>query len=284
MTNNTRYSCFNDKFEIIHRYEKDAYAMPPHTHNAIEIYLNLSDIQNALLGPDILTLKSDTLIIIPSYCIHKFMRKEEDPYNRYILTINAVWLNHIMESVSDTTYNYLNNSTKPTIISLSQNQKEALTLYFENCIQCSDKEFFKKMSCFFDALSFIHELTYVENVSLTGADTKEHLSETRKTVISIIDYINKHLFDNIKIQDIADNFFLSPDYISKIFKKYTSTPIGNYITIQRITHAKKLLENGSTVTETQTATGYSSYEHFFRTFKNNTGMTPREYRNTYYQP
>ena len=97
----------------------------------------------------------------------------------------------------------------------------------------------------------------------------------------MIEYINEHLYENIKIQDIADNFFLSEDYAAKIFKQYTNSPIGNYITIQRITKAKQLLREGNSVSETQALTGYSSYEHFFRTFKKTTGMTPKEYRNAY---
>lgn len=282
MTNNIRYSYFNDKFEITHRNEKDSYAMPPHTHNAIEIYLNLSDIQTALLGSSILTLKADTLLIIPSYCIHKFIRKEQDVYDRYIFTINPTWLNNIIDSEMNTPYSCLINSLQPSIISLSTEQKNELILFFENCLNCTNEAFFKKMSCFFDIIDFIHNLPFAENADYNKT-ANEHLSGTKKTVKLIIEYINEHLFDNIRIQDIADKFFLSPDYIAKIFKKYTNTPIGNYITIQRIARAKQLLEHGNTVTETQLATGYTSYEHFFRTFKNNVGMTPKEYRNTYYR-
>lgn len=91
------------------------------------------------------------------------------------------------------------------------------------------------------------------------------------------------MYENIKIRDLADRFFLSPDHIAKTFKKYTNTPIGNYITIQRITKAKQLLREGNTVTETQQQTGYSSYEHFFRTFKKTAGISPREYRYKHYK-
>lgn len=51
-----------------------------------------------------------------------------------------------------------------------------------------------------------------------------------------------------------------------------------------MTKAKQLFREGFTVAEAQTATGYSSYEHFFRTFKKNVGMTPKEYINAYYNP
>ena len=50
MDTNIKYSSFENKFEVIHRNEKPTYLMPPHTHNAIEIYLSISSLPNILLG------------------------------------------------------------------------------------------------------------------------------------------------------------------------------------------------------------------------------------------
>ena len=47
--------------------------------------------------------------------------------------------------------------------------------------------------------------------------------------------------------------------------------------------AKKLFRDDTSVTDAQIATGYSSYEHFFRTFKKHVGITPKEYRDKYYK-
>lgn len=282
MAEKVRYAYFNDKFEVLHRNEKDLYPMPLHTHNAIEIYFNLSDIQSALLGSSILPLKANTLLIIPSYCIHQFMRRENDAYNRYILTINTQWLNGITENCPAEQYSYLSNSQCPFIIELSTEQKECLTAILERCLSCNDANFFKKMSYFFDAMDYIHQLASDANIEYEK-NIKKRLVGTQKTVTEIIKYINEHLYENIKITDVADHFFLSTDYTAKIFKKHTNTPIGNYITIQRITKAKQLLRSGATVTETQIKTGYSSYEHFFRTFKKSVGVTPKEYRDAHYK-
>lgn len=48
MDTNIKYSSFENKFEVIHRNEKPTYLMPPHTHNAIEIYLSISSLPNIL--------------------------------------------------------------------------------------------------------------------------------------------------------------------------------------------------------------------------------------------
>ena len=79
------------------------------------------------------------------------------------------------------------------------------------------------------------------------------------------------------MEEIAEHLLLNHDYVSRIFKKYMNTTIKQFITIQRITKAKQFLLEGKSVAETQAILGYGSYEHFFRTFKKVTGMTPKEF-------
>lgn len=279
MRKDIKYSYFYDKFEIVHRSEPRTYQMPPHTHNAIEIYLNLTKLPNAMLGTMLLPLDPNVLLIIPSYCIHQFTQEETNSYERYILTINASWFDSIMDESTD--IEYLKNSNKPLVIPLNETIKEEIINRFEKCINCNDNDVFLKISCFFDLMSYVDNL-YSDINNRKIKPVKPQISGTRKIVTEMIEYINEHLYENIKIQCIADKFFISPDYASKIFKKYTNSPIGSYITTQRITHAKQLLRDGSSVTETQQKTGYKSYEHFFRTFKKTVGMTPKEYKDLYF--
>jgi len=280
MAEKVKYSYFSNKFDIIHRNEKATYPMPPHTHNAIEIYFNLSQMPSSLIGSTLTPVSSDVLLIIPSYCIHQFTQEPHLAYERYILTINTSWLDNAFDSKTEGKYAYLKDTSKPLMIPLTPPEKEKLIESFEKCINCDSEDIFMKMACFFETLSLIHNISSdMHNTPIQHM--QKHLSGTRKTVSKMIEYINEHLYENIKIQDIADNFFLSEDYAAKIFKQYTNSPIGNYITIQRITKAKQLLREGNSVAETQALTGYSSYEHFFRTFKKTTGMTPKEYRNAY---
>lgn len=280
MDTNIKYSSFENKFEVIHRNEKPTYLMPPHTHNAIEIYLSISSLPNILLGSNIMPIKENTLLIIPSYCVHQFTQLLDCEYERYIITVSASWLEHFM--ADNPRYKYLTDTKHPLVISPDKSQISLLINRINKFAECKNDDTFSEMSVLFEILKTVDDLVHTSNLNENKINDK-HTTGTRKTVEQIIEYIDAHLTENIRLGEIAEQFYLTPNHVSRIFKQYTNTQISNYMTLQRITMAKKLFRDGTSVTDAQIATGYSSYEHFFRTFKKHVGITPKEYRDKYYK-
>lgn len=274
------YAGFNDMFEIVHKKEKGGFKMPPHMHNAIEIYFNMTDVPNVLLGTNLLPFSKDTLLIIPSYCVHKVMSAEELRYERYILTINTGWLESVLGETINNKYSYFKDSQNPLLIKLEDKEKKQLVEKFDRLIRCKEEKMFTKLNIFFEIMDWVHRITRMTSKTIAEY-VGEYPSGTAKTVSEMMNYINDHLCENITVEDIADSLFINHDYASRIFKKYVNTTVKQFITLQRITRAKQLLLEGNTVTQTQNLTGYNSYEHFFRTFKKITGMTPKEYKMLY---
>ena len=101
-------------------------------------------------------------------------------------------------------------------------------------------------------------------------------------VDKIIKYICKHYAEDLTLTSIAEEFYISPFYLSKIFKRSTNLSIVEYINSLRIRHAKELLENSSTkIAEIAEIVGFSSSSHFSRTFKLLTGLSPQQYKKFY---
>ncbi len=277
MDQNFVYSEFSKKFEIFYKKEKAHFPMPPHTHNAIEIYLNLTEIPNVLLGSSMLSLQKNVLMIVPPYCVHQITPIEDAIYERYVLTINSNWLDNLIGGCTTEEFEYLRNANMPVIIHLSEEEKAEIIKKMELFIKCDEKWIFRKTRLFADVMEQIH----IKALSVSGKienHSLNELSDTAKTVSKILDYINENLYENICIEDIANHVFLNHDYINRVFKKHLNTSIRHYITIQRITRSQQLLLEGYSVSQIQEMVGYGSYEHFFKTFKKVTGLTPKEYK------
>lgn len=106
-------------------------------------------------------------------------------------------------------------------------------------------------------------------------------SVNRKYVVEqIINYFEDHYNEKISLDQIAENMYLSPFYISKIFKSETGdTPIRHLINI-RLERAKELLEKGyeGSIQEVAAQVGYDDAYHFSKLFKKRYGISPSQAR------
>lgn len=104
-------------------------------------------------------------------------------------------------------------------------------------------------------------------------------SVNKKYVVEqILNYFEEHYNEKISLDQIADNMYLSPFYISKIFKSETGdTPIRHLINI-RLERAYELLKNGwmGSIQEAAACVGYEDAYHFSKVFKKRYGVTPSQ--------
>lgn len=120
-------------------------------------------------------------------------------------------------------------------------------------------------------LSLFHELTtYVE-----GKNT----SKNSRTISRIKAIIEERYAHELSIARIAEEVYLTPNYISLIFKKETGETITDYITKIRIGKAKELLQTTNLkVMEIAERVGYENPHYFSTVFKKTVGMHPLKYR------
>ena len=114
--------------------------------------------------------------------------------------------------------------------------------------------------------------------------TEESLSLSRshlKSIRKAVTYIDKHISEELTLEQIADVANLSPNYFSSLFKKVSNITLWQYIASKRIDMAiNLLLSEGSTdnMLDVAVKCGFNNTANFNKTFKKITGMTPSEYR------
>ena len=108
-----------------------------------------------------------------------------------------------------------------------------------------------------------------------------HENETpiRRKIADIARYLNDHLADPLSLSDVAQQFYISPFYLSRIFKETTGFTYSNYINLTRIKEAQRLLrESTLPISEIAMQCGFDNFSHFGKTFKKVSHVSPREYR------
>lgn len=94
------------------------------------------------------------------------------------------------------------------------------------------------------------------------------------------DYMKLNYSEKISIKEIADQLYLSPNYLSELFKKHTGKTISEYLTDYRLEKACQLLDHAEyRVGDVSGMVGIHDGRYFSNMFKKKYGMTPTEYRN-----
>ena len=104
-----------------------------------------------------------------------------------------------------------------------------------------------------------------------------------KPVVMCIDYIYSHLHCRLTVLELADIVGLNKSYLSHLFKNEIGIPLSKYILIRKIEASQRLLRYSDySSSEIAELLSFSSQSHFVNSFHKETGMTPREYRNRYF--
>lgn len=94
-----------------------------------------------------------------------------------------------------------------------------------------------------------------------------------------VDYIEKHLSEEIKIENLAKLASLSQFYYQRLFSRLVKRPVNEYIKLRRLAKASEaLLNKNKRILDIALDYGFSSHETLTRTFKDAFGMTPEKYR------
>ena len=93
-------------------------------------------------------------------------------------------------------------------------------------------------------------------------------------------FIQAHLTEELTLERLEKEFFVSREHIAREFKRQTGQTVHRYIVKARLDRCCTLIEQGLPITEVYKTSGFGGYNHFFRAFKKEYGMTPKEYFHT----
>lgn len=152
-------------------------------------------------------------------------------------------------------------------ISVEELKKNMLDLFHLDCSIT--------LVCNFTSLTHLSTQKILENISSTSIDNN---SDENTVIARIKEYINQNYYKDISRQELADMFYFSTAYFSRLFKKKTGLNFIDYLTTVRIEKAIELLNSRTSVDEIAKQVGYKSRNHFIFNFRQYTSMSPTEYR------
>ena len=146
--------------------------------------------------------------------------------------------------------------------------------------QRSRQEIFEETNNLFAITSTMGELLSSLYGVLFG-DLSEHDKQISGDELCAytLDYIKKNFNKPLNVQSICAKTGFSQTYLSRLLRRYANTSVNTYLTQCRMEAAKQLLKDNPNMLLRDVATliGYEDQSYFNKIFRNETGMTPRQY-------
>ena len=247
-----------------------------HSHSYIEILYchNVAGVEY-LVGPDRYKLQKGDIVLIPPGISHRPILPEKlsEPYVRDVMWINAEFLASLVDAFSSSA---VADQGRPTLLRTAGTRWEHLgELFYAGVQEEEKKEVGWEAAVVGNSLKILAYLdrAYYDNAAGTlKAEAPELLDK-------VAAYIEEHYAEHITIRDIAQKFYVSESSISHQFKQKMGVSIYHYITQRRLISAKNLISKGMALEHVAVQVGFTDYSAFYRAFKQEYGISPRQYRN-----
>lgn len=252
-----------------------------HLHQEFEIYYLISGERKYFINDNIYKVQAGNLVLIDANEIHKTGSIGNHHHERIVIYFNDSFLNDLYPHISNLDLLTCFKS-QYRVLPLSFKYKNDIEIILNKMLAIhppeNDSENLRKK---FYLQILLSELLILVSGFIDELKAEEyHYSQLMHPKISqIIKYINDNYYRPITLAATAEKFYMSPSYLSKLFKSTTNFTFTQYLNSVRIKNARKLLQNADyRIIDVAQNTGFTNNTHFTRVFKEIIGMSPTNYR------
>lgn len=128
----------------------------------------------------------------------------------------------------------------------------------------------------YQSLESKKQLSFIQNIKGQNIQFDKYTKQ-------IIDYIDLHYQERIRLEDVASELKISIGYVAKVFKESTGYSVNDYLNRYRITKSIELLKlDQYRLFEIAEMCGFSEYKYFHRVFRLYVKMSPKDFVSSNY--
>ena len=114
--------------------------------------------------------------------------------------------------------------------------------------------------------------------AFTAQSTAPMKAEKPELLDQVLEYIEHHLHEKITLSEVAHHFYVSQSTITQTFRNKLGLSFYRCVTQARLIAAKRLIEGDQSLESIAEDVGFTDYSAFYRAFKQEFGISPRQYR------
>ena len=253
-----------------------------HIHHKYEIYYESEGTRRYFIEDAAYIVNAGSVVLIGDNQIHKTASVGDTPSSRIVLNFSAEYLGKIAEIFPEVDFfSFLSEEHNHLLSNITVKQQNHIYSMLQQLLELQEQtsaegEAVRKMLL----ATLLLELK--DLCKQQQAQGGEHGRVSNHIVEQIQPYIAEHYAEKLTLTGIASQFYISPYYLSRLFKKSINLSLIEYINGVRIKAAQNLIEKtNESISDISEKTGFLTTAHFRRVFKDATGLSPQQYRQYY---
>ena len=267
-----------DTFEVFHYREPRPNAVEVHHHDFYEVYYLLGgEVEYWVDGRIIRMIPGDLLLINPLELHRPILDQASPVYERIVLWIDREYLESLssgqirLSSCFDTSL-----PTHAHLIRPAASERTALTARMSELVREFYSRDFGSDLCAYGL--FLQFMVQLNRMALhTDGQQEETEEQLSPLVQEALNYISGHIQEDLSLEDIAGQFYVSKYHLSHAFSREVGVSVYRYIMMRRLLMARQLLAAGESAGQVCRSCGFSDYTSFYRAFKSEYGISPRAF-------
>lgn len=263
-----------DQFEVFHYREPSPGAVEVHHHDFYEVYFLLGgQVEYWVEGRILRLTKGDILLINPMELHRPIVQPESPVYERIVLWINREFLESLV--TKDGPLSRCFDLALPNLICPSPRDRSVLTARMSDLV----REYYSRdygsdlcaQGLFLQLMAQLNRLVLREE----GSDLPQQ--QFSPLVQKALQYIGNNIGSSLSLDEIAGACFVSKYHLAHTFGKEMGLSVYRYIMLRRLLLARHMLLSGEPAGQVSTACGFSDYTSFYRAFRAEYGVSPRDF-------
>ena len=275
MTNYQKKGYLTEDYRLFHLRSDGGTRPEYHYHEFCKILLLVSGSGGYSVDGQRYALQSGDVVLINSRSVH---RPEFEPgavYERIILYISPEFLEKLSLPQCDLTACFRSGH----VLRLGEPERKRLfSLAAALERELAGEDYGRELLCHAALLRLLVRIG--RELRRTDAPRPGPVKPGNERVAAILRYLDRHLTEDICIDDLAEQFYLSKYHMMRLFRRETGTTIHGYLTERRLMLARELMGGGMNATDACFRSGWRSYSSFTRAWGKRFGSTPTGRRDT----